>query len=196
MDLSLIADFLDENRDHLTGLTSKKVYQRGVLLDKESDGSRIVFEVERHKGILGAQYSPGVAMSAFITQWIKYEFDGKEINEIGYTRPAEIGDIDYYGLAKEHVFDMSFGIEKNEDGIFNVSEVCSKSTGKYDSLDKVPEFANRMAQDLDLSFLMGELSEYLSIKESENVILKLQKEIETLLREKLEDAVRDFKKDL
>ena len=67
--------YLETERHHPTGLTVKKIAARGNLQESESTPERIVFEVERHNAIGGAQYRRGLPMSNFETWIKKYSYE-------------------------------------------------------------------------------------------------------------------------
>ena len=78
--LDSVIEYLEIYGEHPTGLTVRKIQDRSALLKTGDDDHIIYFETERHNAILGATYTPGCPMSAYVTRWIKYSFDGKELS--------------------------------------------------------------------------------------------------------------------
>ncbi|MBX7210661.1 MAG: hypothetical protein K1X78_20305 [Verrucomicrobiaceae bacterium] len=83
------ADFIEnlsKNKNEVHGLTERKLRERGKLLENESTLERLVFEVERHNAIAGAQYRKGLPMTGFETRLVKYSYEpqGGAVFEIGH----------------------------------------------------------------------------------------------------------------
>ncbi len=151
-----VATRLSDYCDHPTGLTSKKISDRAVVLD-DSDSDEIIFEVERHNAVLGAQYTPGAPMAAFITRWIKYRFNTRnnELVEIGDNHPPELdaGEIDFPQLAEDNLFDMNFAYNPIEGGGYLCTECLSHEEKVVHSVEEVIQFSHDIVNQLDMSYL-------------------------------------------
>jgi len=111
--LELVCDFFEEiKEDSATGLTLKKIIDRAVLINDPEIKGKVVFEVERHHGILGSAYTPGSPLSSFVTFWPVYVFDPKK-KEISQTdaRKKSVPNISIFDIAEEQTDDYSFRFE-------------------------------------------------------------------------------------
>ena len=89
--LTAFDEYLDRHGDDLQEGFARKFRSRGEMIDDPERPGCIVFEIERHRGILGTCYKPGVPMSSFITYWPRYAFDPKtkRLDRLGVIRKSE-----------------------------------------------------------------------------------------------------------
>jgi hypothetical protein len=189
--LSPVIDYLEEVGSDPTELTVKKIYDRGIFLEADKDSGKIYFEVERHNAILGAMYSPGCPMAAFVTRWIKYSFDGQVINEIADNRPPiiDMDEIDFDALADDLTEHMSFSIEKDEKGKYRITEsMCRGDETIVSSMKEVRAYARSTVEEWDFDYLKDTIDAPISEGEIREIIEKLSSAIIASAVEKAERA--------
>lgn len=98
-DKAALIKCLEEGGGEALGLTLKKFIERGRIIDPAVPRGIVRFEVERHRAIGGAHYTPGLPMSAFETYRARYEFDPKtnSLSEIPEEEERVNLDIDAAG---------------------------------------------------------------------------------------------------
>lgn len=162
-----IAMALRGMEDIASGLTEKKIHQRGRFLCETSDPDVIEFEVERHHGVLGAMYTPGAPLNAYLTRWIRYTFNRKtkEIKELeGDARPPyfDVDSVNYHGVAEEHLFDVSYSFEKLDAGEYLFEESRDNLSTKVKGLEEAIGLALGEVQGMDLSYFFDEVSDVIT----------------------------------
>lgn len=124
------------------GYTPAKVLERATVVSFE--GGRLVFEIERHRRILGASYTPGHGMSAFETYWPRFTFDlnTNELEELPeFTRRTSELEVNAYAIAVELAQDHSFSFERDEEGHCVAKEATTVSEKVVESEADVAAFA-------------------------------------------------------
>jgi hypothetical protein len=186
--LDSVFEYLEKTRKDLSsGLTAKKVMERGNFLMADSGGTKIYFEVERHNSVLGAMYTPGAPMAAFVTRWIKYSFDEEGIKEHGDSRPPlfDVNDIDFHALAECCVDQLSFSIEEDENNKWWISESCCNGPEVLvSSIGEICDYARSIVADQNYGYLVEEISDYVSKETTKNVIDELTSTIVTAAQDK------------
>ena len=171
--LSPVIDYLEEVGSDPSGLTIKKIHERGIFLEADINSGKIYFEVERHNAILGAVYRSGCPMAAFVTRWIKYSFDGKNICEIGDNRPPviDMDEIDFDALADDYTDEMSFSIEEDGNGKYRIREaMCGGEETIVSSKEEVRDYARAIAQEWDFDYLKDTIDAPISEGEIRTII--------------------------
>ena len=189
--LEPVIEYLEKVSSDPSGLTQKKVQDRGIFLGADEDSGKFYFEVERHNAILGAVYRPGCAMAAFVTRWIKYSFDGQAINEIGDNRPplVDMDEIDFDALAEDFTDDMSFSIEEDESGKYRITEVqCNGDETLVFSMEEVRAYGRSIAEGWNFDFLKDTIDAPISENEIQDIIKKISSAVVALAEEKAESA--------
>jgi hypothetical protein len=185
--LSPVIDYLEEVGSDPSGLTIKKIHDRGTFLEADKNTGKIFFEVERHNAILGAVYRSGCSMAAFVTRWIKYSFDGKDICEIGDNRPPviDIDEIDFDALADDHTDELSFSIEEDENGKYRITEAmsCGDET-IVSSMEEVRAYARSIVQEWDFDYLKDTIDAPISEGEIRTIIEKISSAVIASAEEK------------
>ena len=184
-----VIEHLENYGRHPTGLTVNKIYNRGTFLKADKERGIIYFEVERHNAILGAVYRSGFPMAAFVTRWIKYSFDGRDVEDIGDNRPPLIDtdEIDFYALADDHTDDMSFSIEKDENGKCWITELQSNGEKAIvSSLEEVRAYARSIVEDWNLDYLIDTIEAPISEEEIRKIIERFSAAVIDLAEDKAE----------
>jgi hypothetical protein len=189
--LESVIEYLENNGQHPTGLTVKKIYSRGTFLEADEESGKIYFEVERHNAILGASYTPGCPMAAFVTRWIKYSFDGQDIHDLGDNRPPviDIDEMDFYALAGDHTDDMSFSIEKDDKGKYRITEIQSNGDEAIvSSMEEVRAYARSIVEDGNIDYLMDTIEAPITEEEIQIILEMFSSAVIALAEEKAESA--------
>ena len=192
--LDSVIEYLEGYGEHPTGLTVRKIQDRSKFLKSSKDGRIIYFETERHNAILGATYIPGLPMSAFLTRWIKYSFDGSELNEVGDSRPSyiDIDAIDFDSLAEEYVFDFSFDLVRDEEGRYWISEtMLNGKLTEVSSMADVADYASSLVADWDFDLLIDTSEAAIPEEAIEKISNKLRSGVVSAVKEKARDAAKE-----
>ena len=133
--------FRDTEWESFEGFTLDKVLARATVVSYE--GGRLVFEVERHRSVLGGSYSPGRRMSAFETYWPRFAYDVETgaLEELESERESEI-EVDGVGLALEWAEDYSFDFQRDDDARCIAKEMSSGIEASVESEEDVAAFAS------------------------------------------------------
>jgi len=68
--LELFAQSFKDSPDELEGYTYEKIFNRAEQVDTQDNMA--IFEIERHRAILGETYSKGRGMASYITYWPRF----------------------------------------------------------------------------------------------------------------------------
>lgn len=189
--LDPVIDYLEQARSDPSGLTPKKILYRGTFLEFDKGTGTIYFEVERHNAILGAVYRSGCPMAAFVTRWIKYSFDGKDICEICDNRPPyiDIDEIDFGALADDYTEQLSFDIEEDKNGKYQITEIMTNSEVTIvSSMDEIRAYARSICEDWDYDYLKDTIDAPISEEEAREIIEKLSAAVLASAEEKAEST--------
>lgn len=168
------------------GLDSLKAFNRATLVTDDDGSGLSLFDVERHRGVLGAQYVKGVPLSAFETYWMRFAFDPatghrKELEQV---RPSEYS-VDAAALADEWSFESerSFSFEPVDEGYWEARELTSGAEGTVRDEGDVRAFGRASARPTDVR-------DYFEMVLGEDVADGLASEADALARH-LRDAAEE-----
>lgn len=149
------------------GLSAEKIRDRARVVEVDSGGGadRIVFELERHRGILGEQYVPGMAMRNFVTEVRRYAFDSETTSIEELSRRMTDAQIDAGGVVDNLTeATLSFTIEPVNEG-FHVTEVVSLRSETVESEAEFLQWARELPTTWDLTPLLEEARDYMTADE-------------------------------
>ena len=194
--LQHVVDYIVDQGGELIeyGLTPDKVWERAELVDDPERIDWIVFEMERHRSILGTIYVPGLAMPAFITYWPRYAFHPveKKFEELGEYRKAEVS-IDHWDVADRWISEtISFDFEHIGAEQHRCKELCGNEERVVSSQKEVEDFAAEIVRGWYLDFFQDELSDLLRPSEIQEHLDRIRRAAEELMREKAKDAWEDY----
>ena len=193
--LDAVYDFFEEVGDDVaTGLTKKKIYDRATLIDDPKTKNKVVFEVERHRGVLGAFYTPGLPLSSFVTYWPIYIFDpiNKLISEKKAVKKPVI-EIDTYAFIEEQIGDMIFSLEQINDSEYLFEEATiNLKTVIQNEQDIIRAVVDEYG-DADFSFYKSSLTEFYDDEKIEEILDELNKAYIEAIVEKAQKAWEDQK---
>ena len=169
-----LCQFLEEQGGEVEEITSKKLWVRAEIIEDPDLPHCIVFTLERHRGIMGASYTRGHGMTAFVTYWPVYAFDRQTriLDEMDGTRPDEV-HIDYDSFAEENC-DLSFDLSPISDGKWEYHEFCYSESGTISSQEELEEVALNIIENIDLTAYIGMLSEHCSEAEAAEHVRRLE----------------------
>src|SRR5438874_1070327 len=74
----------------IDGEMRQKIRDRAIVVFDPQRPNQVVFDVERHRGIMETRYQKGEPMGSFITYWERYAFDPKthQFEILGVVRPS------------------------------------------------------------------------------------------------------------
>ena len=178
-----LCQFLEEQGGEVEEITSKKLWDRAEIIEDPDLPHCIVFTLERHRGIMGASYTRGHGMTAFVTYWPVYAFDRqtRTLDEINGTRPDEV-HIDYDSFDEEDC-DLSFDLSPTSDGKWQYHEFCYSEDGIVSSQKELEEAASDMIDGLSFACDIVMLSEYCSREEATEHVRRLAKAFDKKARE-------------
>lgn len=135
------------DQDH-PELTPEKVRKRATVVEAPEESGRVVFDIERHRSVLGCRYIEGTKMAACETYWERYVFDRnqesltREGENVSEEQTPEIEIDDYSLLAKQrldHV--IRFRLENRGDGGYVAKNTVAGSSRVVRSKEEFLEFA-------------------------------------------------------
>ena len=185
------AQSFKRGRDELEGYTYEKVFIRAEHIETQADTA--IFEIERHRAILGETYSMGMGMASYITYWPRFAFDVTTgiRTPLPEKRQHEV-EIDHVGLADTWTFDMSFYCTRLDDGSNKIDESCGGDQAILNDASEIRRFVESIVDSWDIAeSLSNELSDDLSIEEIERHAATLH----GCVAEKLEQMVTEAWKD-
>lgn len=157
------------------GFTLEKFFERAMV--ESYDGDVLIFEIERHRAILGDSYTPGAAMAAFETYWPRFEYriDSKELKALPERRDREV-DVNAWQLARKWALDYVFTFELNDTGDCIAHESLTGEKTKVRSEADVQRFAKSLANDVDImAVAQPALGEALKDDEINAVVERIEK---------------------
>jgi hypothetical protein len=168
-----LCQFLEEQGGEVEEITSKKLWDRAEIIEDPDRPHCIVFTLERHRGIIGASYTRGYGMTAFVTYWPVYEFDRqtRTLDEMDGTRPDEV-HIDYDSFAEEN-YDLSFDLSPISDGKWEYHESCYGEGGIVSSQKELEEAVSVIIDNMDYTAYINMLSENCSGTEAVEHVRRL-----------------------
>ncbi|MEK0366242.1 MAG: hypothetical protein QQN42_07895 [Nitrosopumilus sp.] len=107
-------------------IDENKLWDRGTISDDIYKLGWKIVEIERHRGVLGSIYTPGLPMNAFQTYWTRYavHLETGKVEELS----EKDGDvtIDLHGLVDEELDNCEFNcisIEPHGDDDYEINDI-------------------------------------------------------------------------
>lgn len=143
------------------GLTARKIRERARVVEAETDEHQVVFDMNRHRGILGERYVPGSRMRNYVTEWRRYTFDVRAETLEEIAREVIDAHVEVDGVADTIMESaLSFHIEPADHG-FHVEEHVAGKTITVTSKKDFIRWARGLPESWDLSHYAAEAREYL-----------------------------------
>ena len=178
--LQLVVNYIEESGGEFEGLTSEKIWGRSELIPDSDKPDWIVFEVERHRGILGTLYAEGEPMEAFVTFWPRYAFQSetKQFEQLGEYRKPEV-TIDYKKVAG-YIIDrdgISLSFAPFDTDLHLCRDDISNEECLVNSVEDVQVFAVKLVDAWATSY-EEELGWYMEPQEVKKSLVELQKALD------------------
>jgi len=177
------------------GINYNKFLKRASYTNHPDKSGCFVVEIERHRPILEASYTPGLPMSAFQTYWMRYAVhpETKKVKEL----PERKGEIyiDIWGIVEEELtngYNIDLVIEPIGSNKYRIFDYVSNKEKIISTLQEAKTFVLNFSKNFidffkDFRFLE---SEELGIsKEQEE---KLFSEYKETLKERIVDIAEDL----
>lgn len=196
---NLVARFL-ESRDanEVFGLTPRKVYERAEFVCQCPDTGVVVFEMERHQSVLGAENRPGSGMHSFIETRRRYTFDpagGGSIEE-SHTEASPKLRLDTRSVAEEYAWNLGFEFEHLGGHRYRCRESCNNGSWEVSGRQEAVELAEAVADgvfwDHDVERLSLELDAPLSPDMEQEIVDDLHNDFVEIVRGMLAAAWDGF----
>jgi len=195
-----VCDYANGHADEIAdyrGLTYEKIYRRGEIDEGESQADEIVFEVERHEGILGCEYYVGQPMDSYVTYWQRFRFTPKTetLTLLPESRKCTVS-LDVAARAEDGIRNMfSLGFEPDDGGIL-CTESCCNSMKVVSNIDDVRKFATEFVAGLSFDCELEGISDYLSAGEEGKLLSEIRDAYERAAIDSAESDWNDFQKEL
>lgn len=152
-----------EGRPWPFGLSAAKLRERAYVVEPtpEDPTDRIVFELERHRGLLGERYVPGSPMRNFATEVRRYAFD--PVTETIRECDRQVTDVQVDAAGVVDTFTetgVAFLVDQTADG-YTVREVVSGREATVQSEAECCRWARQLPTEWDLSALLDEVRPFL-----------------------------------
>jgi hypothetical protein len=136
-------------------LTPKKVRNRATVVEESERSGRVIFDIERHRSVLGAKYTKGTGMAAFETYWERYVFDRdqKSLTKKGENMSEDQAPslkIDSYDLLAEQRLSraISFSLKGRDEGGYEAENTVMGSSRVVHSEEELLEFAREQQETM------------------------------------------------
>lgn len=189
--LNAVFTFLDQHSEEYGEDWISKVNRRATVVEDPERPGQIVFDVERHRGVLGERYEEGESMGCFITYWERFAFDPEAmiLTDLGVQRPSEFHFDAGYDRPLEH---FSFMVERLANGKFLVQESFWKVNEEVEDLAKAEDLAEKIVDEICLEVEIDEASGALGPDQGEEYIEAIRSIFKEVLVEKLHAAWSDM----
>lgn len=161
-----------------TGLTGKKLRERGRIIEDPEHPEYVVFEVERHHSVLGMPHISGEAMRAMLTIYKRYGIS-KETHEF-----ADLGQSDDYKIfyhsddvVTHHTQDCSFTFHRTPDGNVKIEEVMANFEKVFSDISELHSVMEEYYAGWDLSIYYEELNWYLPEEEANKIMHRFEEDL-------------------
>jgi hypothetical protein len=184
--LTALDEYLDRHADDLQNGFTRKFHSRAKIIDDPERPGCIVFEIERHRGILGSCYKPGVPLSSFITYWPRYVFDPKTktLVHLGVIRKS----LWTFGASADcEVGSLLFRFSKNETGRVQVIEKGSNISATVSHVGEAENFAAGIVGNWNLDRYASEAADVLAPEQPQEYMAAVRRELEAAARRRLTD---------
>lgn len=192
---SLVVRFLESaDTTEVYGLTPRKVFERAELVRKCPDTGKIVFEMDRHQSVLGAENRRGSGMHSFMETPRRYTFDpaGGGSMEESRTDDSPKLRLDTRSAAEEYARNLSFEFEHLGGHRYRCSESSSNGSwevsGRREAVELAEAIADGVSWDYDVERLSLELDAPLSPDMEQEIVDDLHDDFVEIVTEMLADA--------
>ena len=186
MALTALDEYLDRHGADLQDGFTRKYRSRAEMIEAPERPGCIVFEIERHRGILGTCYKPGVPMSSFITYWPRYAFDPgtKTLDHLGVIRKSEWT----FGASADcEVGSLAFRFSKTGAGRVRVVEKGSNRSATASCLGEAESFAASIIGAWNMDRYAAEAADVLAPEQPQAYISAVRRELEAAAQRRLAD---------
>ena len=185
--LQQVIAYVEAHPDQFEEDYARKVRQRAEVVNDPDHPGKVVIDVERHHGWLGARYERGQPLRAFITYWQRWVFDpiAQTMEYRGVARPSEWDA----GVCTDLVVrDYGFKIERLGENSFRISEFVTKETAVVKDRSEAEWFAERLAEGLNLEGEVVGLAECFPPGQLGECETEIGRIIAEELKQKVQDA--------
>ncbi len=184
--LTALVEYLDEHAAEFRDDFTRKFRSRAKVIDDPARPETLVFEIERHRGILGTCYKPGVPMSSFITYWPRYAFHlvVKKLEPVGLIRPSQWT---FGASADAEVGGLAFRFSKAPTGGVRVTEKASGNFALVTNRDEAESFAAGLVGRWNLDRYALEAGDALAPAQRQEYLRAVRQELENAARRRLTD---------
>lgn len=193
-----LTQFLDSAVGDFFGLTSKKILERASLVEWSTDTGQIVFEMERHESLFGAENRLGTGMHSFATIVRRYRFDPSgagSIHEVNFNARPDF-KIDALAIAEEDVFHLSFSFEALAPERYLCKESSSGSSweisGRPDSKSLAFHLAENMNGDYYIHCLNESMEEPMPVESTNKIVNDIREKFCEVAADKIDEAWEEF----
>lgn len=190
--IDLLVAWFNENSSWPLYVNEQKLRNRAsVVRDREFPDFEIV-RIERHRPILGAQYTRGMPMDAYTTYYMRFAVKG--VGQIDQLEDeAGESDVDVESLAESatNFENLSLSIDRIAGGRYRISESTSKESADVTNIEEALSFGSEIAEqnsDYISDRLMMEGPELFS----DGQLIELRKSLELAIKARLEGLIRDL----
>ena len=185
-------NYLEEQGDELDGEPSEKILDRMEPVDDPERPDWLVFDVERHRAVLGTRYTRGELIHAYITYWPRYAFCPKTrtIEYLGRHRKSE-ANIHYDLVVDIQTSELSFNFEPVGDGRYRCREGLSNEEGLVCDVADVETMAAEIVRRLSHEDYENVLAEYADDATRQEIMDQFYRALEKKGRER---ARRDWER--
>lgn len=160
-------------------INENKLLDRGTISDDIYKPGWKIVEIERHRGALGSNYTPGLPMNAFQTYWMRYavHLETGKVEELS----EKDGDvtIDLHELVAEELENCEFNyitIEPHRGGDYEINDVVSVERKIISTLEQAISFGLERVPNF-CEYIKIQLECINLSKEKENGLLTSYKKI-------------------
>ncbi len=178
-------NYFEEQGGELDGEPSWKILERMEPVDDPERPDWLVFDVERHRAVLGTRYTPGEPMYAYITYWPRYAFhpQTKTLEYLGQHRQSQ-ADIDYELVADLRIEELVFHFEAAGDGRHRCCEVWSNEERLVSDPADVEVMATEIVRQLNYEDYEAVLAEHVDEAALQAIMNQFYQALENKARER------------
>lgn len=190
-----IIDHLDrQGGEGPFGLTTHKIRTRAEPVFEHADPDILVFEMERHRPVLGETHFPGHLMEAMVVRQNRYGYDARkdEILDLGLVGAATL-EVEVDWLIDQHTDGVMFMIERGDEGSIIIEESTYGEPAEIADLAEAEAYAVRIVESLSLDDVFIGLCNEVSVAPEE--ISRVEEEFIEALKHRFAEAARDSWRD-
>jgi hypothetical protein len=179
----------------------RKIYERAEFVRQCPDTGVVVFEMDRHQSVLGAENRPGSGMHSFMETRHRYTFNpaGGGSMEESRTDDSPKLRLDTRSAAEEYARNLGFEFEHLGGRRYRCTESCSNGSwevsGRREAVGLAEVVAEEVYWDHDVECLSLELDAPLSPDMEQEIVDDLHNDFVEIVREMLADAWDSFMKE-